>query len=55
MDISLEFEKYQKSIKYVKKNKELYTKLVEKQYKNYKNILDLFGDKVKIYNKRMFI
>ncbi len=54
LDISLEFEKYQKSIKYVKKNKELYTKLVEKQYKNYKNILDLFGDKVKIYNKRMF-
>ena len=55
MDISLEFEKYEKALKYVKKRKELYKKLLEKQYKIYQNILELFGSKIKIYNKIMFV
>ncbi len=55
LGMTLEFEKYEKALKYVKKNKELFKKLVEKQYKIYQSILELFGDKVKIYNKLMFI
>jgi hypothetical protein len=55
LNMTLEFEKYEKALKYVKKNKELFKKLVEKQYKTYKSILELFGDKVKIYDKLMFI
>lgn len=55
MDMTLEITKYDKILKYVKKNKELFKKLLEQQYKIYHDVLKLFGDKVIIYDKLMFV
>ncbi len=52
---SIEYVKIDKAVKYIKKNKEVFTKLIEKQKKLYKNILELFGRKVKVYDKLMFM
>jgi hypothetical protein len=55
LNMSIEIEKKDKILKYVKKNKDIMKKLLDKQYKLYKNILELFGDKIKIYNRINFI
>ncbi len=55
LESSLEFEKYKKALKYVKKNKKLYSHLTENQYKLFKSIINLFGDKIKIFDRINFI
>lgn len=54
LNTSIEYEKIDKVLSYAKKNKEILKKLIEKQKKLYQSILELFGRKVKIYDKHMF-
>lgn len=55
LDMSMEFEKYKKTEKYAKKNKDIFIKLLKKQYDMYENLLELFDNKVKIYNNKLFV
>ncbi len=55
LNMSFEIEKKDKILKYVKKNKDVMIKLLDKQYKLYKSIIGLFGDKIKIYNRINFL
>ncbi len=52
---SFEIEKKNKVIKYIKNNKELFKKLIDKQYKIYKSIINSSKNKIKILNKSNFI